>query len=188
MKHNQKAHAQMMANTGVSDIKGKCPEATQDVAENTKNRDWTIDNYGYGPMNPDVPNDSFWQEKADIFHTDIDEAMSARCGNCAAFDQSCSMIDCIAKGINESDSIANPMQVIQHGNLGYCQLFKFKCAGDRTCDAWVHGGPIKGDKMKKMEMDLAEEESAELNDVIKELHGASNKHKKQAIRLEAIAD
>ena len=108
MKHNQEAHAQMMANTGVSNIKGKCPEATQDVAENTKNRDWTIDNYGYGPMNPDVPNDSFWQEKADIFHTDIDEAMSARCGNCAAFDQSCSMIDCIAKGINESDSIANP--------------------------------------------------------------------------------
>jgi len=27
-------------------------------------------------------------------------------------------------------------------NLGYCQLFHFKCAGDRTCDAWLMGGPI----------------------------------------------
>ena len=188
MEHNQKAHAQMMANTKVTQLRGKCPEATQDVHENTKNRNWTIENYGYGPMNPDAPNEEFWQNKADIFNTTIEEAMTTRCGNCAAFDQSCSMIDCIAKGINEEDSIANPMQVIQLGNLGYCQLFKFKCAGDRTCDAWVHGGPIKGDKMKKMDMDLAEQEADQLNDVIKELHGASDKHKKQAIRLEAILD
>ena len=27
-------------------------------------------------------------------------------------------------------------------NLGYCQLFHFKCAGERTCDAWLMGGPI----------------------------------------------
>ena len=32
--------------------------------------------------------------------------------------------------------------------------------------------------MKKMDMDLAEQEADELNDVIKELHGASDKHKK----------
>ena len=113
--------------------------------------------------------------------------MTARCGNCAAFDQSCSIIDCMAKGINE-EGAADPYQVIQHGNLGYCQLFKFKCAGARTCDAWVHGGPIKGEKIKKMEMDLAEQEEAEMKDVIKELHGASDKHKKQAIRLENIVD
>jgi len=28
-------------------------------------------------------------------------------------------------------------------NFGYCQLFKFKCAGGRTGDAWLHGGPIQ---------------------------------------------
>ena len=117
MEHNSKAHAQMMANTKVTEIRGKCPEATQDVHENTKNRNWTIENYGYGPMNPDAPNEEFWQDKADIFNTNVEEAMTTRCGNCAAFDQSCSMIDCIAKGINEEDSIANPMQVIQLGNL-----------------------------------------------------------------------
>jgi hypothetical protein len=27
-------------------------------------------------------------------------------------------------------------------NLGYCELFHFKFAGDRTCDAWLVGGPI----------------------------------------------
>ncbi len=57
-----------------------------------------------------------------------------------------------------------------------------------TCDAWVHGGPIKGDKMKKMDMDLAEQEEAEVADVIKQLHGASDKHKKQAVRLERVLD
>ena len=56
-----------------------CPKATQDVHENTKNRDWTIDNFGYGPMNPDFPNDEFWEKKADIFHTSIEEAKSTRC-------------------------------------------------------------------------------------------------------------
>ena len=61
MEHNQKAHAQGLANKRVYDIKGTCPEATQDVHENTKNRDWTIDEFGYGPMNPDAPNEEFWQ-------------------------------------------------------------------------------------------------------------------------------
>jgi hypothetical protein len=32
--------------------------------------------------------------------------------------------------------------VIAAANLGYCELFHFKCAGDRTCDAWLVGGPI----------------------------------------------
>ena len=187
MEHNQKAHAQGLANKKVYDIKGTCPEATQDVHENTKNRDWTIDEFGYGPMNPDAPNDEFWEGKAEIFNTTVEEAMTARCGNCSAFDQSCSIVDCMAKGINE-EGAADPYQVIQHGNLGYCQLFKFKCAGARTCDAWVHGGPIKGEKMKKMEMDLAQEEQGELQGVVKELHKASAMHKKQAIKLESIAD
>ena len=48
----------------------------------------------------------------------------------------------LVEGINEKDSVADPKKVVMYGNLGYCQLFKFKCAGDRTCDAWVHGGPI----------------------------------------------
>jgi hypothetical protein len=52
------------------------------------------------------------------------------------------MKQCMADGIgNEPGSDA--MDVVNAGNLGYCVLFKFKCAGDRTCGAWVTGGPIK---------------------------------------------
>ena len=29
------------------------------------------------------------------------------------------------------------------GALGYCRMLHFKCAGARTCSAWVAGGPIK---------------------------------------------
>jgi hypothetical protein len=27
-------------------------------------------------------------------------------------------------------------------SLGYCELFDFKCAGSRTCDAWLTCGPL----------------------------------------------
>jgi hypothetical protein len=46
------------------------------------------------------------------------------------------------KGINETMA-ADPQDVLDRANLGYCQLFKFKCAATRTCDAWLHGGPIR---------------------------------------------
>ena len=33
-------------------------------------------------------------------------------------------------------------EIVEEANLGYCELFDFKCAGDRTCDAWITGGPL----------------------------------------------
>ena len=36
----------------------------------------------------------------------------------------------------------NAKIVSDAANLGYCQLFHFKCAGARTCDAWLFGGPV----------------------------------------------
>jgi len=35
---------------------------------------------------------------------------------------------------------------IEAGKLGYCTMHKFKCAGSRTCNAWIVGGPIKDKK------------------------------------------
>ena len=72
---------------------------------------------------------------------DIEQAKSARCGNCAAFDISEDMQDCIAKGIG-SEAGSDPMDTIDAGELGYCKFLKFKCASKRTCSAWVEGGPI----------------------------------------------
>ena len=53
-----------------------------------------------------------------------------------------SVKQCIADGIgNEAD----PWGTIKLADLGYCEIFDFKCAGTRTCDAWVVGGPNTGE-------------------------------------------
>ena len=50
----------------------ECPlTATKDVFENTKNRDWTIENFAYGPLNPDFPDEGFWEKKAELWKTDV---------------------------------------------------------------------------------------------------------------------
>ena len=129
-----------------------CPVATQDIHVNLKNRNHAIEDYGYGPLNPDEPNDKFWNRLAKMWGISSDEAKTARCGNCAAFIQTPEMMACIEKGIgfdpdeppaNQQAEALVARSVAQKANLGYCQLFHFKCAGDRTCDAWLTGGPIK---------------------------------------------
>jgi hypothetical protein len=129
-------------NKTVTEIAESCPRATTDIEENIKNRNWTIKNFAYGPLNPDVPDPSFWEKKAEMWNSDVNTVMSARCCNCAAFDQSPKVINCIIQGINEKEA-ADPWDVQERANLGYCQLFKFKCAGSRTCDAWLYGGSIQ---------------------------------------------
>ena len=120
-----------------------CPIATEDVATNLKNRQRAIDEAHYGPLNPNEPNEEYWKKKADMFGGDIQSAKKALCGNCAFFVKTPSMLDCIAKGINDT----NEWDTINAGDLGYCEAFDFKCAGARTCDAWVVGGPITEEDM-----------------------------------------
>lgn len=115
------------------------PAATQDISVNIRNRQECIDVANYGPMNPMVSNDEYWQARADVFNASIEEAKSSRCGNCAAFIQTTEMKDAMAAGLGGEDVA---YAVIDVANLGYCEIFDFKCAGIRTCDAWVVGGPI----------------------------------------------
>ena len=132
---------EVLLNKTVSSVGEACPKATIDIEDNIKNRNWTIDNFGYGPLNPDAPDPGFWEKKAELWNSDVQTVMTARCGNCAAFDQTNKILNCMIKGINETEA-ADPHDVQELANLGYCQLFKFKCAAARTCDAWLHGGPI----------------------------------------------
>jgi len=118
-----------------------CPPATQDITVNIRNRQTAIDKANYGPMNPALPNDQFWKKKAAIFKTTSDVAKTARCKNCAAFIQTPQMKSCIVNGLGDEPGNMSK-QVIETANLGFCEIFDFKCAGDRTCDAWVAGGPI----------------------------------------------
>jgi lambda family phage portal protein len=119
-----------------------CPIATQDIKTNLANRQNAVDDANYGPANPNEPNEDYWKAKADEFQGDVATAKKMRCGNCAAFNQTNKLLGCIKKGIGED---ANEVAV--GGDLGYCEIFDFKCAAKRTCDAWIVGGPIK-DKAK----------------------------------------
>jgi hypothetical protein len=125
----------------------KCPPATQNIELNLQNRQKAINEYGYGPLNPNESNNKFCLTKVDMWKLDsVEEAKSSRCGNCAAFDITTKTLDCIAKGIGNDQGSENPFDVIKAGKLGYCRFLKFKCAAARTCDAWVVGGPITDNK------------------------------------------
>ena len=127
---------------GMVEAAKKCPPATQDIGINLQNRQKAIDEYGYGPLNPDLPNRKFWMKKVDEWNLDsVEEAQQSLCGNCAAFDVRQDTLDCIAQGI-DSDAPEDAAGVIDAGDLGYCKFLKFKCASRRTCDAWVTGGPL----------------------------------------------
>jgi hypothetical protein len=111
-----------------------CPPATQDITLNLKNRGRAIEAAMYGPENPALPNTAFWREMAKEWEVSPEDAKMSRCGNCAAFDQEPKMLQCIAKGIG---SEGDPWATIEAGDLGYCEIFDFKCASSRTCRAWI---------------------------------------------------
>jgi hypothetical protein len=154
----------------------KCPVATQNVEVNLEHRQIAIEKYGYGPLNPNNPNVKFWKAKQALWKSEtIEEAKSARCNSCAAFNITTKILSCIEKPL-ASDVVPEEMPVaegedmqaqvaapepefddtegadkdawdtIEAGKLGYCTMHKFKCAGSRTCNAWITGGPIKDKK------------------------------------------
>jgi hypothetical protein len=111
-----------------------CPMATQDITLNLKNRGKAIDAANYGPENPALPNTGYWREMASQWDVTPKEAKMSRCGNCAAFNRSPEMVQCIAKGLGPE---GDPWATIEAGDLGYCEIFDFKCAASRTCQAWI---------------------------------------------------
>jgi hypothetical protein len=123
-----------------------CPVATQDIHVNLKNRNNAFKEFGYGPPDPSEPNDVFWIKKAKMYNAPTEAVKDMRCGNCAAFIQTPSMLECIKTGIEGGDEVKNQLayedQFMEAANLGFCELFHFVCAGSRTCDAWKSGGPI----------------------------------------------
>jgi hypothetical protein len=127
-----------------------CPPATQDIELNLKNRQNAIDNVGYGPLNPQEPNEEFWQEKATRWSVPVEDAKKSTCGNCAAFIVTSRMKDCIAKGLQQGDeNVEDSYDVVVQGELGYCEALDFKCAASRTCDAWITGGPVTDETGKE---------------------------------------
>lgn len=52
--------------------------------------------------------------------------LSDVCGNCKMYEQTDQMLECIGD---------------ESGRLGYCQMYRFVCESEYTCDNWVEGGP-----------------------------------------------
>ena len=117
----------------------KPEDSIEDLDLNTLNRNVTIKEYGYGPLNPDDEEGSaqFWENKAAFWDTTVEAAKASRCSNCGAFDQKKATLSKIEKAIGEEGKT-----IVKNANLGFCEFFWFKCAGARVCDAWVGGGPI----------------------------------------------
>ena len=118
--------------------------ALTDLDLNTKNRNETIKEYAYGPANPgadDDITDNFWRQKADLWGCSVEMVKTMRCGNCAAFDQKPETLKIMIDGIGPDGA-----NIQKRSNLGFCELFEFKCAGNRTCDAWLGGGPMTEQK------------------------------------------
>ena len=144
-KDYERAAEQMMKGNGA-----KCPTATQDITVNLKNRGKAINSAEYGPENPALPNKQFWMKKASAWEVSEKDAKTCLCGNCSAFNQEKSMLKCIAKGIGDE---GDPWAMIDAGDLGYCEIFDFKCAASRTCDAWVAGSEEGEDEGEDMDED-----------------------------------
>ena len=119
------------------EAKTGCPVATQDIHVNLKNRQHAIDEYYYGPANPDKPG-SYWKDAAKRWKIDEITAKTMKCGNCAAFDISPRMLDCMPGEVEDAE-----------GRLGYCWMHHFKCHSARTCYTWAAGGPITTDETSR---------------------------------------
>jgi hypothetical protein len=125
----------------------KCPPATQDVALNLANRQKAIRVASYGPANPREPSLGYWSKLAKAWDVSIAEAKTMRCGNCAAFGVTTRELKCVEDGIGREG--IDPADRVVAAELGYCRMFKFKCAASRTCSAWIVGGPITDAKERR---------------------------------------
>lgn len=146
-----------------------CPIATRDIKVNLRNRQKAIEDGGYGPLNPDMANNDFWKKKASRWDVSASSAKQQLCGNCAAFIKTPRMLDCIDKGLGNEEGNAS-WDVINAGDLGYCEAFDFKCASRRTCDAWIVGGPITKEKDAPEEKSLTTDGLSEFSEWLKELN------------------
>ena len=102
----------------------KPEDAITDLDLNTLNRNQTVKEYRYGPLNPDDEKGSakFWEDKAEMWDTTVEAAKESRCRNCGAFDQKKSTLAKIEKAIG-----AEGKTIVKNANIGFCEFFWFKC-------------------------------------------------------------
>ena len=145
------------------EMEGGCPLATRDLTLNLKNRGKAIDKADYGPMDPNLPNNEYWARMASKWDATPEEAKQMLCGNCAAFNKTSAMLKCIEDGLAK-DRLQDAMEVIEAGDLGYCEVFDFMCAAKRTCAAWIVGGPVEDEESDEEEYEDEDDLDSEYED------------------------
>jgi hypothetical protein len=140
-----------------------CPLPTHDIKVNLKNRNYAFEHYGYGPANPKEPNKVFWLKKAIMYNNTEEEAKTMLCGNCSAFIKTSAMLECIKQGLEKSVEMEGGYdeEMIASADLGFCELFSFKCAATRTCDAWLVRGPMDDARYAEVDIELEMHDDSE---------------------------
>jgi hypothetical protein len=64
--------------------------------------------------------------------------MDQVCGNCAAYNQTDDILECL--GLDDD---------MEEPPIGYCQIYKFVCEAENTCDSWAEGGPMVSETCRK---------------------------------------
>ena len=92
-------------------VEAVCPAPIFDLHLNLKNRQHAIDEYSYGPANPEEPG-SYWKDAAKKWGIDENTAKSMKCENCAAFDVSDRIRKCISSGMAGEEQGVNTEETI----------------------------------------------------------------------------
>jgi hypothetical protein len=121
--------------------KQTCPTATRYPEVNAANQEVARVEAMYGPTDIEEPGE-YWVEVAEEWDIPLEDAVKRKCGNCAAFDQSSSMLDCI-----EGDAT----------DVGYCKIWDFVCSEQRTCLSWSDAETMKSITSQQMFVRKAEE-------------------------------
>jgi hypothetical protein len=112
---------------GLLDVK----ESIVSVKENNANTENAINNYSLGPLNTDLPNKEYWSKMAKAFRITPEEVKRQRCGNCAYYENTPSMLEQMeAIPLNKYDLYDGQVQ------RGYCHKLDFICHNSRLCSVY----------------------------------------------------
>ena len=118
----------------------QCPDESKDPSLNNANRGKATKQAMYGPANPALSNDEYWEEYAKHApgNPTPEEARTMSCANCSFFNIKKNILECLEESIAD-----DPAERFAAGGFGYCEKWNFYCREERSCLSWASGGPIE---------------------------------------------
>ena len=112
----------------------KCPEEASDPALNNEKRSVATKQAMYGPANPSLENDEYWEAYAKDAPGEPtpEEARTMLCGGCAFFNTTERILECLESAVAEE-----LVEQFGAGGFGYCEKWDFYCREERTCLSWA---------------------------------------------------